>query len=313
VDLIKDMKLFVRIVHSNGLAAAGRELGMTPSNVTMRIKNLEKHYQVKLLKRTTRSISLTDEGREFYNECLQILENIDQLENKLKSGQEKITGSLKVTATSDLGRQHIAPLLNQFASLHPEVSVHLNLNDAVSNLAEDNLDLAIRYGVSFDSQLIAKKLATNYRVLCASPEYIKQRGSPKDYTELVEHSCLTMMQARTHLTSWYFQTPQGEKLIRINPSRSSDDGAMIRQWAVEGAGIALKSIWDIKNDLETGRLVSLFDELKPNYQSKSLAINTDLYAVYADRKYLPKRTRELIKYTQEYFAKLTKLNNIIIQ
>jgi len=231
------MELFVRIVHCDGLAAAGRELGITPSSVTMRIKNLEKHYNVKLLTRTTRSINLTGAGHEFYQDSLRMLNDIDGVEHRLKASQETISGPLRVTATSDLGRQHIVPLLNDFIKEHPDVTPFLNLSDSVIDLTENNIDIAIRYGVPPDSQLVTQKIASSRRVLCASPDYLDRHGIPETYADLTEHSCLTMVQVRTPMSKWYFDTPQGEKSIVIVPARSCDDGAQVRQWAVEGADL----------------------------------------------------------------------------
>jgi len=295
MNILKDMDLFVRVVHCDGLAAAGRELGMTPASVTMRIKNLEQHYQVKLLTRTTRSISLTDSGRRFYEDSLRMLENISQVEHKLTSSQETISGPLRITATSDFGRQHIAPLIDEFVRAHPNVQPFLNLSDSVTHLTESNIDIAVRYGVPPDSQLVAKKIVDGKRVLCASPAYLKRAGVPKDYSDLTEHACLTMVQIRTPMSKWYFDTPKGEKSLVIKPARSCDDGALIRRWAVEGAGIALKSIWDVAGDLKAGRLVTVLDKFNPDYQSKSHSVGADLFIAYPDRKYVPNRTREFIK------------------
>jgi len=304
MNLLKDMKLFTRVVSCGGLAAAGRELGMTPSSVTMRIKKLEQHYQVKLLTRTTRSINLTDEGIEFYKDSLKTLDEISQVESKLKSGQEDISGPLRITATSDLGRQHIAPVINNFVNDHPDVQPFLNLSDAVTNIIENNIDIAIRYGISANSMLVAQRLAPGRRVLCASPEYIEKNGKPINYRDLENHACLTMVQIRTPMTTWYFDTPNGEKSMIINPQRSCDDGALIRQWALQGAGITLKSIWDVANDLMAGRLVTVLDNYNPDYQSKKTTIGSDLYIAYQDRRYLPKRTRKFIHYMKEYFEDL---------
>jgi len=216
--------------------------------------------------------------------------------------QETISGPLRITATSDLGRQHIAPLLNDFINEHPEVSPFLNLNDSVTDLAENNIDVAIRYGIPHDSQLVTHKIASNHRVLCASPTYLERYGVPKTYTDLKDHSCLTMVQTRTPMSKWYFDTPQGEKSITILASRSCDDGAQVRQWAIEGAGIALKSYWDIANDLAANRLVTILDKYSPDYQSKTRAVGADLVIAYQDRKYLPLRTREFIRKVKTHFA-----------
>lgn len=302
MDRLKDMELFVRIVECDGLAAAGRELGLTPSSVSMRIKNLEEHYQVKLLTRTTRSIKLTESGQEFYKDSLQMLEDISQIENKLQFSQNKIGGPLRITCTSDLGRQHIIPLLDEFVKIHPDVNPFINLNDSVTDLTESNIDIAIRYGISPDSQLIAQKITENHRVLCASPDYIQRNGKPNTYNELSKHSCLIMVHARRPLSKWYFDTPDGEKSIDVPTTRSCDDGAQIRQWALDGAGIALKSYWDVANDLAAGNLVTVLDRFNPDYQSKSLSIGSDLYVAYQDRKYVPNRTREFIKVLKSHFA-----------
>ncbi len=301
MDLLKDMKLFVRVVTCGGLAAAGRELGMTPSSVTMRIKKLEQHYQVKLLIRTTRSVNLTDDGIEFYKDCLKTLEEISQVENKLRSGQETISGPLRISASSDLGRQHIAQIINVFTDDYPEVQPFLNISDAVTHITENNIDIAVRYGISSDSSLVAQRLASGRRVLCASPDYIKRHGCPKSYKDLEQHSCLTMVQIRTPMTTWYFDTPEGEKSMVIHSSRSCDDGALVRQWALQGAGIALKSIWDVVDDLNADRLITVLDSCNPDYQSKKTTIGSDLYIAYQDRHYLPKRTRKFIEYMKSYF------------
>ncbi len=301
MNILKDMELFVRIVHCDGLAAAGREMGITPSSVTMRIKNLEEHYNVKLLTRTTRSINLTGAGHEFYQDSLRMLDDINGVENRLKASQETISGQLRITATSDFGRQHIVPLLNDFVGKYPDVTPFLNLSDSLTDLTENNIDIAIRYGTPPDTQLITHKIADSHRVLCASPAYLERFGTPKSYTDLKDHSCLTMVQFRTPMSKWYFDTPQGEKSMVIQPVRSCDDGALVRQWAIDGAGIALKSYWDIANDLADNRLVSVLDEYRPDFRSHKMAVGSDLLIAYQDRKYVPLRTREFIKHTVKYF------------
>ena len=306
MNILKDMELFVRVVHCDGMAAAGRELGMTPASVTMRIKNLENHYNVKLLTRTTRSISLTDSGREFYEDSMRMLGDAEEVEHRLKSSQEAISGPLRITATSDLGRQHIAPLVNEFVQKHPEVTPFLNLSDSVNDLTENFLDLSIRYGISPDSQLITQKLADSHRVLCASPAYLERRGTPTSYSDLKQHACISMVQIRTPMTKWFFETPQGEKSIVILPSRSCDDGAQVRQWAIEGAGIALKSYWDVANDLKAKRLVTLLDQCRPDFRSRKIPYGANLLIAYQDRRHVPIRTREFIKHAKQYFDELAQ-------
>lgn len=306
MNILGDMELFVRVVHCNGLAAAGRELGLSAASMTARIKALENRYQVKLLTRTTRSIALTDEGREFYKDCLNILADVKEAETKLTSGREALSGPLRISATSDLGQQHIAKVLDAFTNEHPEVVPYLHLSDAITNLTENNLDLAIRYGQSTEGSLISKKLASNWRVLVASPDYLKKHGTPESIDELKQHQCLTMVRIRTHLSTWYFENSAGEQSIQINPALSCNDGAVVRRWAVEGRGIALKSIWDVADDIKHSRLVTILDPYTHNYQSTGTSLGTDMHVVYPSREYLPTRTRSFINALSEYFSKISK-------
>jgi len=149
--------------------------------------------------------------------------------------------------------------------------------------------------------IINQRLASGRRVLCASPDYIKRNGNPNTFRDLDDHYCLAMLQIRTPMTTWYFDTPEGERSIIIDPSCSCDDGALIRQWALQGKGIALKAIWDVANDLSAGRLVTVLDKYNPDYQSKKKKIGSDLYIAYQDKRYLPKRTKKFIDYTIAYF------------
>ncbi len=150
MDKLGDMDLFVRVIKNDGLAAAGREVGLSPARMTARINMLEERYGVRLLNRTTRRVSLTDEGREFYAACERILSEVEQAEVKLQTGKETFAGPLRVTATSDLGQQHVAPILSKFVADHPEVRPCLHLTDGVVNLTEEGFDLGVRYGVLAD-------------------------------------------------------------------------------------------------------------------------------------------------------------------
>jgi len=218
-----------------------------------------------------------------------------------------------VSATSDLGRQHIAPLLNAFVKRYPDVQPSLNLRDSLADFSENNLDLAIRYGVASDDMLIASKLVESRRVLCASPDYLRIKGVPVTVSDLEHHSCLVISGVGGTSPVWYFDTPEGERTFSVKPARSCNDGALIRQWATEGLGIALKSIWDIAVDLNSGRLVTVLDEFNPNYRSSEKNVDTDLYVVYQERKYMPERTREFIGYLKTYFDEFVIQSSIAPQ
>ena len=305
MDKLGDIELFVKIVRHKGLAAAGREQGLSPASATARLNRLEENYGVRLLNRTTRSVTLTDEGRVFYESCARILADINQAEETLTTGQSALAGSLKITATIDLGRSVIAPLLNKFVRENPNVSVHLTLIDQVVNLVEGGYDLAIRYGSMQDSNLIARKLADNRRMLCASPEYLEKNGHPRTPDDLKNHDCVGMVREEQHLRHWYFVRNGVRSSQVLNMVMSSNDGHQIRQWALDGLGIALKSYWDVRTDLASGRLVSLLEEYNPDYAAQAAGNSVDLYAVYISRDFLPERTRAFIDLLIEHFAELS--------
>ncbi len=172
------MTLFVSIVKNQGLAAAGRELGLSPATVTARLQSLEERYGVKLLNRSTRHISLTDSGALYHQASLEIINSVKETENLLQTGTKEVRGPLKISAPRDIGKQYVSPILTAFTELYPDVIPYLYLNDNLTNLAESGLDIVIRYGELADSNLISRKLASSRRVLCASPDYLPKKAHP---------------------------------------------------------------------------------------------------------------------------------------
>ena len=312
MDKLGDIKLFIQVIKSGGLAAAGRKVGLSPASMTARINSLEKYYGVKLLNRTTRLVRPTEEGLYFYHSCERILSDLDQVESKIQLGKTSLSGRIKITAPSDLGRQHVSKVIAEFSKKYPRVQPFLHLSDGITNIIEDGFDVGIRFGTLSDSRLIAKKLATNYRVLCASPEYLAERGTPTSPSELSQHNCLAMVRLNEPMTTWYFKTDDGIQKIMIEAARHSNDGALIRQWALEGAGIALKSVWDIADDLKEKRLVSILDEYIPNFDQKDLTKETGIHVIYPNREFLPSRSRAFIEALSLYFEASDKAVSLLI-
>lgn len=301
MDKLGDMDLFVRVVKNGGLAVAGREVGLSPASMSARINSLEQRYGMRLLNRTTRHVSPTEAGRKFYDACLSILADVNEAETQLLSVKETFAGPLRITATSDMGQQHIAPLLSKFIAQHPDITPHLYLTDGVVNIGEQSFDLGVRYGNLPDSSLIVRKLASSHRVVCASPDYLKKKGIPKIPQALTEHDCLVMFRATEPLTNWYFQTQKGVETVAIHAARSTNDGALIRQWAIEGAGIALKSYLDVAADLKAKRLVTVLDDFMQDFNKQSASGGSDLQLVYPSRQYLPQRVQGFIDLLVAHF------------
>ncbi|SBT18864.1 HTH-type transcriptional regulator DmlR [Marinomonas gallaica] len=305
MDKFSDMTLFVSIVKNQGLAAAGRELGLSPATVTARMQALESRYGVKLLNRSTRHISLTDAGAMYHQSCIDIIDRVKETENILHTGIIEVRGTLKICAPRDIGKQYISPIISEFCELYPDVIPYLYLNDNLSNVMESGLDLVIRYGELADSNLVSRKLVSSQRVLCASPKYLRKRGTPIIPQDLVNHDCLVMVRSNEELKTWYFQDAEHRRAITVIPKRFSDDGEIIRQWALDGIGIAMKSYIDVQEDIKTQRLVTVLNAYTKNFNSSTSSAGADLNVIYPSRQHQPKRLRLFVDFLIAHFSENT--------
>lgn len=203
--LLENLALFLLIVEKGGLSAAGREIGLSPTSVSERLGALEKHYGATLLTRTTRSISLTDEGRMLMDGARRMLADAEEIESNIKLGTERISGLIRLSAPVDLGRNRIVPILDQFLEDNPNVSLDLNLTDGFLDLAGQGIDFAIRYGALSDSTLRVRKLSEGRRVVCASPAYLSVHGTPQHPSELAQQQCILMRFGANIHREWQFR------------------------------------------------------------------------------------------------------------
>ncbi|MCR4266587.1 LysR family transcriptional regulator [Nitratireductor sp. ZSWI3] len=285
--LLDNLTLFLRIVEKGGLAAGGRELGLAPATVSERLATLEAHYGARLLNRTTRSISLTEEGRELVAGANRLLAEAEELESRIRLGVERIAGPIRLSAPSDLGRNRLSPIIDRFLQDNPEVTVDLHLADGYVDIAAMGFDLAIRYGNLADSSLIARKLADSSRIVCAAPRYLKRCGIPRHPTDLVQHNCILMRFGPDADRNWPFVVDQQPQTVMVRGDRMANDGDLVRRWAVAGHGVVRKSECDISEDLAVGRLVSLLTE----YQVAALP----LQAVWPATRAQPRRVQALLE------------------
>ena len=296
MDKFSDMTLFISIVKNQGLAAAGRELGLSPATVTARLQALEDRYGVKLLNRSTRHLSLTESGAMYHQASLDIIDSVKETENLLQTGSQEVRGTIKIAAPRDIGKQYISPIISAFCELYPDVVPYLYLDDKLTNLAESGIDIVIRYGELADSNLISRKLASSRRVLCATPQYLANKGTPITPQDLADHHCLAMIRSNEELKTWHFSDDTQHNVITVLPKRFSDDGEVIRQWALDSAGIALKSILDIEQDIKQQRLVTVLDGYMKNFNTSTSSVSADLNVIYQSRQYQPKRLRLFIDF-----------------
>lgn len=292
--LLPNLALFLRIVEKNGLAAAGRDFGMSPATVSERLAALEAHYGAKLVNRTTRSISLTDEGRLLSEGARRLLAESEELEARIRNGVEKLSGPIRVSAPFDLGRRRIAPLLDLFLMQHPNVQIDLRLTDGYIDLVGQGIDVAVRFGALKDSQLRARKIGENRRIVCASPDYVKRHGAPHHPGELETHNCLLMRFGEAIDNEWSFRSGPKAFTVMVKGNRMANDGAQVRNWCVQGFGIALKSIWDIEDHLANGELVRLLSDFAPPPSS--------LQIVHLGGQAMPRRLRMMIDHLAQHLT-----------
>lgn len=289
LDNLLELTVFARIASTGSLSAAARDLDLSLAVVSKRLSALEARLGVRLIQRTTRRLSLTDEGHSFHARCVRILAEVQEAEAALSNSRDEVTGVLRITATRGFGRRWIAPLAVAFREQHPRVSVHLDLNDALVNIVDEGLDVAIRFGMLSDSSLIARPLAPNFRVLCAAPSYLARKGMPKTPADLVTHDCIVFGPGPGK--EWTFHRDGESVAVKVTAAFHTNDGEAAHTLAVAGGGIVQKSVWDIGDDLGAGRLVRILPEFT--------VPAAPLQAVYANAQHLAPRVRRFVDFCSE--------------
>ncbi|MCZ4322445.1 LysR family transcriptional regulator [Pseudomonas anguilliseptica] len=285
--MLDHLELFLLIIEKGGLSAAGRELGLSPASVSERLAALEAHYGVALLTRTTRSISLTDEGRTLAEGARRLLAEAEELDSRVRLGAQSLSGPVRLSAPVDLGQARIVPIVDRFLDQHREVSVELNLTDGFVDLVSQGLDFAVRYGTLADSSLKVKPIGENRRVVCAAPGYLERMGMPLHPDELHGHDCIVMRFGINSDHQWSFLVDGKPYSVAVRSRRMANHGELVRRWALQGHGLCLKSVWDVQADLDGGRLI----EVLAPYS----AARTALQIVYPGMRSQPRRVRALIE------------------
>ncbi len=291
---LEHLTLFLTIVEKGSLAGAGRELGLAATTVSERLLALESHYGVTLLNRTTRAISLTDEGRTLVEGARHVLAAAHELDSRVRLGAKTLSGLIRISAPIDLGRNIIKSVVDSFLQDNPNISVELLLSDGYVNIIDEGIDLAVRFGELADSSLRAKSLGVSQRLVCAAPHYLKQHGTPQIPTELKQHNCLLMRFGSQLDNVWNFRVKGKMQQVSVKGNRLANDGALVHDWCLAGFGIALKSHWDVAKDIKAGKLV----EILPDYVAPSLPIQM----LFPPSRSQPRRVRALAAALSEAFA-----------
>ena len=294
MDKLKQIEAFVSVVDKGSLARAALEQGITPVMLGRRIDALEKRLGVKLMHRTTRHLTLTEQGNIFLDHSRKLLHDIDRAEKIVTEGRDKATGHLIVTAPAAFGRKHVAPYAPAFLKANPEVRISFNLSDQVVDMVREGYDLSIRIGGNIDPSLVAVKLYSNHRVVCGTPEYLERNGTPRTLNDLMKHNCLTFNMQGGQQRGWYFKNKGKTIIVRPGGKLDCNDGELLHRWCLEGLGLAWRSTWEIESQLAAGELVTVLDEYALS--------NYDIMAIYPQQRHLPLKTRLFIDQLKLIYA-----------
>lgn len=293
--LPEDLRVLLEVVRRASFAAAAQELGVSAAYVSKRIRLLEAALAVKLLHRTTRRVAVTEEGERVYQWAQRILDDIDHLVQDVGTTRSEPRGLLRVSSSFGFGRHVVAPALSQLVARHPGLQLRLEVFDRLVDVAAEGFDLDVRVGDEIAPHLIAKRLADNHRVLCAAPAYLARRGTPRSVDELSAHDCLVIKERDHPFGVWKLRAGAEARTLKVTGPLSSNNGEMAVQWALDGHGIVLRSIWDVRADLAAGRLVQLL----PAWTQEA-----NIWAVYPSRLSRSAKVRVAVEFLAQYLCTL---------
>lgn len=290
------MRLFVAVVDAGSFSEAGRRLGLAPSSVSRGVSSLEDKLGVRLLDRTTRRLALTEAGRLYHESASRVLADMEAANQAVSRFEAAPRGTLRLNTGVVFGRLHIAPALPEFLRRYPEIIIDLTLTDNYVDLVEEGADLAIRIGELRDSALIARKLAPNRRIICASPAYFEAHGRPEKPTDLCQHNCLAYKYQAGGKLAWRLRAPDGEDhTLAVEGNLYVNNADALHAAALEGLGIVILPSWVVGPDIQAGKLCNAF----PGWQVTPTAMDTAIYAVYPHNRHLSPRVRAFIDYLVE--------------
>jgi len=296
MDPLNSMDLFVDVVGAGSFSEAGRRRGLAASSVTRSINALEDDLGVRLLNRTTRRLSLTEAGRLYYERSRRIIAEVEDARLSVTQLEAAPRGTLRLNIPVAFGRLHVVPTLPDFLARYPEVQIDLDMTDAFIDLVEDGVDLAIRIGELQDSSLIARRLAPNNRVICASPDYLRRAGTPIAPDDLRNHNCLIYKRQPTRAV-WRLRDTQGTVEIEVSGSLRSNNTDSLHAAALAGLGLTILPTWMVGPDIHRGALEIVF----PGYRVSPGAIDTSIYAVFPYNRHLSPKVRAMVDFLAERY------------
>jgi len=287
---LEDLRLFCVVVRNRSFIATAKELGASPAYVSKRIAMLEEVLNVRLLHRTTRSVSVTEDGETVYRWAQRIIEDVEQMAESVTTAKTTPRGLLRISTSAGFGRKRVAPALSELALRYPSLRMQLELLARPVDLIGEGFDIDIRIGGESEPNLIVKRIATNSRILCAAPAYLERRGMPTNVFDLEQHDCIVIRERDQSFGVWKLKGSKGMETVRVTGPVSCNNGEIVHQWAVDGHGIILRSRWDVDSSLRDGLLVRVL----PEYQQEA-----NISAVYPLRLTESAKVRVCVEFLQQ--------------
>ena len=297
MDTLTGMRLFAEVVDAGSFSEAGRRMGLAASSVSRQVNGLEDALNARLLNRSTRSLSLTHAGEIYYERVRRILSEVAETNAAVAQLEATPRGLLRLNAPVVFGRRHVAPHITEFCRRHPDVVIDLVLTDHFVDVIESGADVVIRVGDLRDSNLIARRLAANRRVLVAAPSYIEQHGEPTAPTDLERHLCL-VYKRNVSLAEWHIRAADGPvEQVRVSGPLTANNTEALHSAVRDGLGIGLLPTWTVGRDVRDGRLVRLL----PGHEADLSAEETAIHAIYPHARHLSAKVRAFVDFLVEKY------------
>jgi DNA-binding transcriptional LysR family regulator len=296
VDVMQSMAVFRRVAEAGSFSAVARETDMSQSSVSKHVAALEERLATKLLNRSTRQLSLTDAGTEYYHYCVRILNDFQEAEASVGKGKIVPTGTLRISSNAAFGRIFVMPFLNNFLQKYPDINIDYLMQDHFIDLVKEGIDLAIHVGPLSDSSLIAHKIGSCSRVVVASPQYLLKHGFPKKPADLESHACLLYSQQKSPREWFFTSTQHGDESVHVHGRIIASSNDALLEAALNGLGIARLCDWQVMEYIRRGRLTVLLQKFRLTAY--------DINAIYPERRFVPQKVKRLIEDLKENFAQL---------
>jgi len=293
IDVVAAMRVFTSVVEAESFAGAADKLDLSRGMATRYVAQLEAHLGVRLLNRTTRRLSLTEAGSDYYQRATQVLAMIEEAETSAAQNASVPRGTLRVTSSVIFGARHLGAAISAYVRRHPQVQVELSLNERVVDLVDEGFDLAVRVGVRVDPGLIARRITPVRAFACASPAYLKTHGTPQEPEELAAHNCLVYAHP-IHHGGWHFKREGEERIVPVSGNLRGNNGDSLVSAAIDGLGVIFEPTFLVYEALREKTLVRIL----PDWQSEELWV----FAVYPNRKFLAPKVRSFIDFLIERFG-----------